>query len=82
MFSVVTIYGATEYTQKPSSVWVEGVHYDADLNEIVVHAHADFLIFRINKIYGIKVINKENAQDNLMRMIGSNPTIMELHKIQ
>ena len=69
---------SASYQPQKSSVWAEDIHYDANLNMIVVHAHADFLFFSINKIYGIQVKDNANASAIVDRMIGPSPKISEL----
>ena len=72
------VYGSVRYTEQASNVLVEDVHYDAELSEIVVHAHAQFMFFSVNKIYGIKVKDSKDAAAIVDRMIGSSPAISEL----
>jgi hypothetical protein len=75
-------YCSARYIEKPSDVWVEDVHYDSDLNEIIVHAHADFLFFNIDKIYGIKLKDNTNAAETVDRMLGATPKISELRMLK
>ena len=73
------VYGAT-FIEKPSSVWVEEVHYDEQLQCIVVRVHAQFLFISIDKIYGIKVSNPVGAKEKVETTVGTNPVIVELHR--
>lgn len=71
-------YGATVYKEKPSEVWVEDVHYDESLQDIVIHVHAYFLFIHIDRIYGIKVKNTQSVKQKVDEVVGGSPLIFEL----
>ena len=72
-------YGATVYKETPSEVWVEDVHYDESLQDIVIRVHAHFLFIHIDRIYGIKVKKVNGVKEKVDEVVGGSPLIMELN---
>ena len=76
---ISSLAGAATYKEKPSEVWVEDVHYDEALGDIVIHVHAHFLFIHINRMYGIKVKRSPGIKEKVDEVVGGSPAIMELN---
>ena len=73
-------YSNYHYKESPDASYVDDVHYDKELNVIVVHVHARAFFINVDQTYGIRVNDNTDIDKKIASIMGETPSIVRLEK--